>query len=102
MESGSGSILPMHDVKLLIKNVSLLLHSHWDPIGVNDDPESRGEYENYAPKIAGMIISKESPRSIASELERIQVEVMGLNSSPAESLIAVKKILSDPAIDRWR
>lgn len=92
----------MQDVKLLIKNVSWLLHTHWDPIGVNDDPESRGEYETYAPKIAGMIISKKSPREIAVELDRIQVEEMGLGASPTDSLIAVKNILADPAIERWR
>ena len=39
METGSGQILPMKEVKLLIKNVSWLLHTHWDPIGLNDDPE---------------------------------------------------------------
>lgn len=92
----------MQDVKLLIKNVSWLLHAHWDPIGLNDDPESRGEYENYAPKIAAMIISKESPRKIAVELDRIQVEEMGLSASPGENFVAVKKILADPAIERWR
>jgi hypothetical protein len=102
MEPGSGSILPMQDVKLLIKNVSWLLHTHWDPIGLNDDPESRGEYDNYAPKIAGMIISKKSLREIAIELDRIQVDEMGLHPSPGENFVAVKKILDDPAIARWR
>jgi hypothetical protein len=92
----------MKDVRLLIMNVSWLLHTHWDPIGVNHEPESRGEYESYAPKIAGMIISKEPPRSIARELDRIQVEEMGLESSLRDSLETVKKILADPAIDRWR
>jgi len=102
METGSGQILPMKEVKLLIRNVSWLLHTHWDPIGVNDDPESRGEYENYAPRIAGMIISNKSPRQIASELDRIQVEEMGLNSSLGENLEVVKRILADPSVDRWR
>jgi len=87
---------------LLIKNVSWLLHTHWDPIGVNDDPEACGEYENYAPKIAAMIISKKSPRDIAVELGRIQVAEMGLPASPGENFVAVKKILADPAIERWR
>lgn len=87
---------------MLIKNVSWLLHTHWDPIGLNDDPESRGEYETYAPKIAGMIISKKSSREIAVELDRIQVAEMGLPASPGENIVAVKKILADPAIERWR
>ncbi|OQW60952.1 MAG: hypothetical protein A4S17_02270 [Proteobacteria bacterium HN_bin10] len=67
----------------LIKKVQSVLWNDWDPIGVRqiEDAEDwpTDEYDNYAPKIAGMIWHERSVAEIADYLDWATNEQMGLS-----------------------
>jgi len=81
----------------LYRRCDEVLHYHWDPIGVNDIPEARNEYENYLPALFTLLKSGADKAKIAAYLERIQTVEIGLytnlskNIEVAELLLAWKK-----------
>jgi hypothetical protein len=78
------------DTKDLIAVVNRVLFDHWDPIGVNDDPEwPRDEYEGYADGILGLVLRHASDDVVAEHLGRIEDQWMGLTPSPLARRVAV-------------
>ncbi|KRA45509.1 hypothetical protein [Devosia sp. Root635] len=65
---------------------------HWDPIGVEDEPEAQDEYDDYIPVIWKLLINRESTRVIAATLQAIEVEQMGLPANQPRALSAAKKL----------
>lgn len=56
-----------------------ILFREWDPIGVNDNPNCRDEYDSYAPTICRMLAENVDDRRLAAHLSRLQRESMGLS-----------------------
>ena len=77
----------------------ILLHD-WDPIGIQDVPEARDEYDRYADKAYVMLMDEtETADMIAAYLYEIATEHMGLGASQqgaeicksvAETLVALR------------
>jgi hypothetical protein len=73
----------VHDrIAVLQQIVCRILWEDWDPIGVNDIPEAAGEYDSYAPGIAGMLVRGVSAHDLDFHLSRIEEDSMGLPSRP--------------------
>ena len=83
----------MHTSVELLKT---LLWEEWDPIGVNDAPEGRDEYDRYALALNERITDGASEDEVTDYLTWVETEYMGLDSlpeSPARNRsIAVKAI----------
>jgi len=58
--------------------VDEVLHYLWDPIGVSDVPEARGEYYTYSAQAFGMLKNGSSAQEIADYLRRTRVERIGV------------------------
>ena len=58
---------------------------HWDPIGVNDMPGAKGEYDRYADEIAGLMINSSvvDESKIDEYLRRVMYDYMELTPRPA-------------------
>ena len=82
--------------KELLRAVGEVLHYVWDPIGVSDVPQARGEYDGYVGQIFTLLNSGASASEISTHLESIAVELMGLSSCKERS-DEVANVLTD-----WR
>ena len=63
----------------LLQAVSEVLFYEWDPIGINDKPLCRGEYDSYAPSICRLLSEGADAHKIARHLEQLQRSSMGLS-----------------------
>jgi len=76
-----------------------LLWCEWDPIGVNDYPDARDEYQSYTPQIFSLAIKGASREDIAQKLLQIETEMMGLvgnvkkNNELATKMVEATKTL---------
>jgi hypothetical protein len=76
-----------------LRDVQRALWQRWDPIGVNT-PTNTGpddEYDGYAPKVLGLIYRGADDREIAEALLSIEVNGMGLDARPIDTLVAVAR-----------
>lgn len=80
-------------MKQLIKQVDEILFNHWDPIGVNW-AAPRDEYSGYAPAVAMLIVNGAATEAIATHLDRIAVERMGLKPKPEKARRAASLLLA--------
>ncbi|MEW7987067.1 MAG: hypothetical protein AB2805_15870 [Candidatus Thiodiazotropha sp.] len=62
-----GKKLPPDELELY-KIIDEILWKDWDPIGVNDAPEARDEYQSYLPDIFRLAVEGKDARRIASSL----------------------------------
>lgn len=98
-----GNQLSAED-KELFRGVDEVLHYVWDPIGVAGTPESRDEYDSYAPHVFSML--QDSPSAeIAQFLVTTEAETMGLAGSEcvqerAEEVVEILKAWRDFIRDR--
>jgi hypothetical protein len=56
----------------LREEVGSILAVDWDPIGIQDVPEARGEYDQYVPAITGKLIAGASVSELAASLLNIE------------------------------
>ena len=56
--------------------VSDVLWRHWDPLDLNENPEARGEYDAYVPRVIGAIMRGANALEIASLLTEISEDMM--------------------------
>jgi hypothetical protein len=70
-----------------------ILWFNWDPIGINNIGV-RDEYSNYVPQIYQLKISGFSKSEIATYLDRIVTEKMGMDSNPEFSEEIAEKIFA--------
>lgn len=63
--------------------VSEVLWKHWDPLDLNENPEARGEYDAYVPRVIGAIMRGANALEIASLLTEISEVMMGISESEA-------------------
>lgn len=58
--------------------IDQILWKDWDPIGVNDDPDAKGEYTSYADTICSKLIKiKKDRQAILDYLFWIETDFMG-------------------------
>ncbi len=60
------------------QEIHRILLQEWDPIGIADEPEAQHEYDNYIPKIHGMLIRREPRQRLFDHLWRVETVQMGL------------------------
>lgn len=68
--SNSSPLLPV---------VRELLYREWDPIGVNQHPQCRDEYDGYAPELVRLLLSGADEHKLASRLAEFQRVSMGMS-----------------------
>ena len=73
------------DQNELSKRVDEVLFYKWDPIGVSDEPCARGEYESYVPKVRSLVENNNETEPIATYLDSIVKDMMGLKPSRKHS-----------------
>jgi hypothetical protein len=67
--------------KELYRRVDEVMHYVWDPISVSDMPMARDEYESYVPQVVRLLNENANEEQIASYLNEIVTERMGLQSN---------------------
>lgn len=82
--------------KELLKRIDEVLFYLWDPIGVNDEPNARDEYETYASLTFGLLIRGATAEDIATYLAEVQIELMEQDAD-----ITKNKKIADILV-KWR
>ena len=81
-------------VKRLLKEVGVVLWEDWDPIGVNDTPEAKDEYDSYAGAVFTVAIRTHSAMAVAEHLMSVEHTSMGFEKRDSKCLLPVaEKIL---------
>lgn len=62
-------------MKETIARVSEILWNDWDPIGVNDEPLARSEYDGCALHLAGMLINGRPEQEMVEFLDSFVEEI---------------------------
>ena len=87
----------MADRKEIAKEIQggiqrILVHE-WDPIGVQDIPEAKDEYDNYVGGVYRLLAIGASPQEVAEHLAEIEVTTMGLPRRDIEAVLPVAEKL---------
>lgn len=69
----------MTRIASMLPAVREILFREWDPIGVNDNPNCRDEYDSYGPTICRMLDENVDERRLAAHLSRLQRESMRMS-----------------------
>jgi len=77
--------------------VSHVLWDVWDPVGVNQFPQAKGEYDAYVPVIVRMLRQGTTEDALVAHLLDIEVVSMGLGRgsttrAAAKALLALRVI----------
>lgn len=78
--------------KQLYNLIDEILWNEWDPIGVNDIPDARDEYQSYTPSIFSMVLRKVNVEEIANKLYEIETGRMALRGNIDNCLRIAKTI----------
>ncbi len=73
--------------------IGAALMQYWDPIGVADVPEARGEYDSYVGPVYRVLAGSRFQEDLINYLSYIQTKMMGFEPSPRERLRAVAERL---------
>lgn len=80
--------------KHLLREVEAVLWEDWDPIGVNDTPEAKGEYDSYAGAVFTVAFRTRSAMDVAEHLVSVENVSMGFGKRDPIGLLPVaEKIL---------
>jgi hypothetical protein len=77
--------------KQRLRELSLILWTAWDPVGVEGVPLN--EYENYAPRIASVLERGGDVPAVAEALSQIRAKYMGGDRDPDRDREAAGKIV---------
>ena len=72
----------MRDHKPLELKIADILMNKWDPIGISNVPEAKGEYDSYVNEIVSLLDQGAGLEDVISQLHQIESEMMGLPSVP--------------------
>ena len=67
------------------ETIGEVLMQHWDPIGVADVPEARGEYDGYIGPVYRILTGSRSEQELIEFLFRTAHDIMGAPVEPGES-----------------
>ena len=76
---------------LTVEMVSRVLLDVWDPIDINTLVTIKDEYDDVADKILILLRTGASSNAIASALDRIAKDAMGLSASDEQSRVFLRK-----------
>jgi len=86
--------LDPNKVKHLLHEIEVVLWEDWDPLGVNDNPKLKGEYDSYAGAIFNAAFKTRSAMAVAEHLVAIEHASMGFERrNPNTTLPVAEKIL---------
>lgn len=88
-----GTKLPDNELELY-RRVDEVLHYVWDPIGVATIPEARDEYQGYLPDVFRMLQDGMGESSVATYLDSVATERMGLDANSEHSKRVAHLLLS--------
>ena len=77
----------------LHEKIREILWADWDPIGVQDAPQARGEYDQYVSSITKMVIAGCPASDLAERLLEIEVNSMGLPGNAVRARAVAEKLL---------
>ena len=77
-----------------LEQIKVLLWEEWDPIGVNDSPCARDEYDSYAFQLFISLRQGMNEASIAEYLRWAELEHMGLSHSSGREANIAQKVLT--------
>lgn len=83
-------ILMKQSEKQLYRATDEILYYLWDPIGVNDCPAARDEYQSYLPKTFKLLVSDAKDHEIAAYLNKVESSSMGLGANKPHALNIAK------------
>jgi len=81
-------------IKELTNRIDEILYYLWDPIGVSDEPCTRGEYSSYVGIITRLVI-EENELKIIEKLSEIESVNMGLTQNSTMNKQIAKRLLED-------
>ncbi len=87
-----GIELPPNEQELY-RRVDEVLHYIWDPIGVAGVPQARDEYYSYLPEVFSLLKNNADLLKIATYLERVVIDRMGLNGNREHSFEIAELLL---------
>jgi hypothetical protein len=76
----------------LYRRTDEVLHYLWDPCGVSDAPEGRGEYYSYLPEIFTLLKQGADAAALSHRLSSIESDRMG-TSGRADRLLEIGELL---------
>jgi hypothetical protein len=82
----------------LLARINEVLHYIWDPIGVRGDPSARDEYDSYVPDVHSLLESGSTAEQIATHLDEIATERMGLRSNMEHNRATAQRLLDWRAV----
>ena len=72
--------------------ITKILLSDWDPIGIADEPDAQDEYDDYVLVVDALIQNGMPPEVIADRLLQIAREEMALQPNQGRAIAAAKKL----------
>jgi len=78
----------------LRRRVDEVLYDIWDPIGVNEEPYARAEYDSYVPKVFQLVLENNAVEPISSYLAGAVRTSMGLVPKKKKCDYAAQLLLS--------
>ena len=85
--------MPQRYEQELLTRVNEVLHYIWDPIGVRGEPNARDEYDSYVPGVCSLLDNGATAEQIATHLDKIATESMGLRSNIKNCYATADKLL---------
>jgi hypothetical protein len=70
-----------------------LLMAHWDPIGVQDEPDASDEYDSYVNPLLRRLDDGADADSVAEYLAEIESRRMGLPALPEDRFDVAERIV---------
>jgi len=70
-----------------------VLRTHWDPIGIRDEPAAADEYDAYVGGVYRLIATGASPRQLAEHLAKVEADQLGFPDTDPKMLIPVAEKL---------
>jgi hypothetical protein len=80
--------------KELYNKIDEILWKDWDPIGINDEEQIRGEYYGYVPQIFNLKIQEADKNKIANCLFEMETVNMGTNGNKQNCELVAEKIIN--------
>lgn len=82
----------MNDTAGLFDRVRRILMSDWDPIGIQDAPQARDEYDDYARQITRRLADGASTTDVSSHLLEIETNTLGLPGNRRRAAAVARKL----------
>jgi hypothetical protein len=75
------------------RQISEILMTDWDPIGVAGTPEAQGEYDAYVSEIYRLLSRRASVRELFESLWWVETEHMGLRGNRQRTQMVAERLM---------